>query len=436
VQVTAIESQTVQYSTPISLSSQFYFCGLPLRLDTYRGCGFQCCYCFARHRGGNLPGDNIVPADPNVIAGAFDRAATSEPGRLGVIGQFIRQRVPIHFGGMSDPFQPAELRYQVSAAALAVLIKHQYPTVISTRGVLVADQFYVGLLKELSAVLVQFSFCSSRDQLSRLVEPHSTPPSALLRCMETLSHHGVPVSCRWQPFIPGISEEPSEFVRRIASTGCKHIGFEHLKVPLERRKDLWEQMTSAAGEDYYKTYKTLDAYRDGRELLLPPEQKLRTITEVAVEAHRSDLSFGAADNEFQYLSDTSCCCSGADRFPGFENYFKHQIAYAVRSCRGKDITYSTIENEWTPSGSVDRYLNSRSRIGARNNGSSSIRSHILARWNQVKAPGSPGAFFGIVPTRRTVDGAVVYKWEPKALNSGRTWDQEWDSGNKSSDPMN
>jgi DNA repair photolyase len=321
---------------------------------------------------------------------------------------------------MSDPFQPAELRYQVSAEALSVLIKHQYPTVISTRGAIVADQFYVGLLKQLPAVLVQFSFCSSRDHFSRRVEPHSTPPSALLRCMETLSHHGILVSCRWQPFIPGISEEPSEFVRRIASTGCKHIGFEHLKVPLERRNDLWEQMTLAGGEDYFNIYKTLDAYRDGRELLLPPERKLRTVTEVAAEAHRYGISFGAADNEFQYLSDTSCCCSGADRFPGFENFFKHQIGYAVRSCRGKEITYSAIQNEWIPSGSVDRYLNSRSRIGARNNGSSSIRSHILARWNQTKAPGSPGAFFGIVPTHRTRDGAVVYKWETDALNAIRT----------------
>ena len=27
-----------RYTTPLSLTSQFFFCGLPLRLDSYRGC--------------------------------------------------------------------------------------------------------------------------------------------------------------------------------------------------------------------------------------------------------------------------------------------------------------------------------------------------------------------------------------------------------------
>lgn len=37
------------YGSPISLTSQFYFCGVPLRLDTYSGCSHNCLYCFANH---------------------------------------------------------------------------------------------------------------------------------------------------------------------------------------------------------------------------------------------------------------------------------------------------------------------------------------------------------------------------------------------------
>src|SRR5262249_25277318 len=40
------------YTNPLSLTSQFLFCGLPLRLDSYRGCAFQCYFCYARYRGG------------------------------------------------------------------------------------------------------------------------------------------------------------------------------------------------------------------------------------------------------------------------------------------------------------------------------------------------------------------------------------------------
>jgi DNA repair photolyase len=49
------------YTTPLSLTSQFFFCGLPLRLDSYRGCAFQCSFCYARYRGGNTPNDSVGP---------------------------------------------------------------------------------------------------------------------------------------------------------------------------------------------------------------------------------------------------------------------------------------------------------------------------------------------------------------------------------------
>ena len=58
------------------------------------------------------------------------------------------------------------------------------------------------------------------------------------------------------------------------------------------------------------------------------------------------MAFGAADNEFQFCSDASCCWSGVDVFPGFENYFKQQIGHALHKCRGKLITYSSIQEEW------------------------------------------------------------------------------------------
>jgi DNA repair photolyase len=37
------------YSSPLSLTSQFYFCPVPLRLDTYSGCSHGCIYCFANN---------------------------------------------------------------------------------------------------------------------------------------------------------------------------------------------------------------------------------------------------------------------------------------------------------------------------------------------------------------------------------------------------
>jgi len=98
----------LSYTTPISLTSQFLFCGLPLRLDSYRGCGFQCAFCFARQRGGNTPEAVVVPARPESIRRTFERAFRSDEHSLGVVGQFLRRRAPIHFGGMSDRSSPSK----------------------------------------------------------------------------------------------------------------------------------------------------------------------------------------------------------------------------------------------------------------------------------------------------------------------------------------
>jgi hypothetical protein len=285
------------------------------------------------------------------------------------------------------------------------------------RGTIVASQPYINLLKGMSSVVVQFSLSSSRDEIARVLEPRSNPPSEILRCMETLVQSRIPITCRWQPFVPGSSESAVEFAARVSSTGCSHVSLEHLKVPVERNASLWREFVRLVGLDLYEEYKGQHATRDGRELVLPAERKLKAVIQTALEVRRCGMTFGAADNEFQYLSDTSCCCSGVDQFPGFQNYFKHQIGYAVRKCKGRMITYESIQNEWVPTGSVDRYLNSRSRIGVRNRGKASIADHIKIRWNQVEVPGSPSSFFGVRSSNSRRSGMLAYDWDPD-LNIG------------------
>ena len=339
----------------------------------------------------------------------FERSLFSSEPRGGFIGQFVKHRVPVLFGGMSDPFQPAEVKHRVSARMLDIFRTHEYPVVISTKSNLVSDPAYLSLLQELRFLVVQFSFSTTRDDVAALLEPNCYPPSQLLHAMERLSKAGVTVTCRWQPYIPGVSEAPNEFVRRLASTGCKHIAFEHLKTPVERYDHLWLTLVSRTGIDFNQHYKALGAKRDGREFVLPPKAKRATILEVRRLTHKYKMTFGAADNDFQYLSDGNCCCSGVDLFPGFQNWFKHQIAYAVKKAPTSEIKYGLISDEWCPEGSVDRYLNSRSRLSARSSSEGSIREHILQRWNDPKSPHSPAAFYGVVPTnRRTESGNLIY----------------------------
>ncbi len=409
---------TKQFTTPLTLTSQFSFCGLPLRLDSYAGCAFRCSFCFARFRGGNSFGEGIRPADEQTLARIFRHAFNSEGGEGGIIAQFLRRRVPIHFGGMSDPFQPAELRYRVTESFLRTLARYRHPTVLSTRSNLVASEPYLSLLRDINNVVVQFSFCSARDQTAKQFEPHSTCPSELLRTMSVLSRNDIKVTCRWQPFIPSCSEPPEEFVSRVSSTGCRHVALEHLKIPVERNHPLWKTLTNAAQRDFHFEYKAAGAMLDGREYVLPAASKLNVILQTRDIVRDRQMTFGAADNEFQYLSDTGCCCSGVDQFPGFENWFKHQIGYALRKCNDDRITYDSISREWAPTGSIDRYLNSHSRLSTRTELQGTLQDHVQTRWNDAKASGSPASFYAVVDSgQNTSSGNKVYRWNQGLLRT-------------------
>src|SRR5439155_15985870 len=85
--------------------------------------------------------------------------------------------------------------------------------------------------------------------------------------------------------------------------------------------------------------------------------------------------------------------------------------HAVRRCRGSEISYAAIADEWHPGGSVNRYLNSRSRIASKSELSGSIEDHIKARWDDPKRTAGPGSFYGVIPTgRRDPSGRLIYSW--------------------------
>ncbi len=395
------------YTNPIGLSSLFPICGLPIRLDSYKGCVFNCAYCFARARERSIHDTKVKPADPNYLNKLFKRSI--DENKESFVGQFIQRRVPIHFGGMSDPFQPAETKYKTSLAYLRTFARYSYPVVISTRGVMVAEEPYLILLKQMKSVIIQFSLSSIDDQRSSVVEEERVSPSNILRAMEKLAKHGVSVTSRWQPYIPTLGESIPDFISTVSSAGCSHLSFEHLKILIGRRQRVVQSVHDYNGIDILDYYKKEGAYYLGREFILPAETRLKRVLEVRDITHKAGMTLGVADNDLQHYSDTDCCCSGADKFEGFDNWFKYQASYAIRKSRGKEISLEAIKDEWAPTGSIDRYLNSMSRLSTRGESEGTLKQHLQYRWNNPGSEGCPSFYYGIEPAGRySSDGNIIF----------------------------
>jgi len=383
-----------KYKNPLGVTSQFSFCGIPFRLDTYSGCSFTCSYCYSHQRGGGYDSSKIKVADPFSIIKTFDSAFKKPNITTGIIAQYIRRKMPVHFGGMSDPFQPIELKEKVSEKVLKYLCRIKYPVVISTKSTLLSNSPYLEIIKSNPNIIIQVSFSTLNYNFSKAIEPFSPSPQERLKCLERLSKEGINTTIRWQPYIIGISELPIDFVKKISDTGICHLIIEFLKLPIDNK------ISTKNGRNPFPKIRTFYLKKKskvvGRELILPPNNKMSIINELKRELNKIGVSLGVGDNELHYLSDTFCCC-GLDKFRGFEKWNKYQISYAIRSAKDKKITFAIIKNQWKPTGGIDEFVNPNSRI-EKKNGFNTVSTYIENRWENTQSVFNPTKYFGVDDT--------------------------------------
>lgn len=94
--------------------SQIILCNLPVRFDTYRGCSHGCRYCFAQKKNDI----SRIERDESV-----DGLRSFIEGKRGNETEWCDWNIPIHWGGMSDPFQPVEKQIRASYEERLVILK-------------------------------------------------------------------------------------------------------------------------------------------------------------------------------------------------------------------------------------------------------------------------------------------------------------------------
>ena len=167
--------------------SQIFLCDIPIRFDTYKGCSHGCKYCFTTRK-----------YDINKI----NKNEGVESLRRFINGKRIQEtswcdwNIPLHWGGMSDPFQPCERKYEISYKCLRILEETKYPFVVSTKSTLIAKDKYLELIKNSNCV-VQFSACCKEYDL---IEPNAPSFKERIKAAKVISSHKR-VIIRVQPYI-------------------------------------------------------------------------------------------------------------------------------------------------------------------------------------------------------------------------------------------
>jgi len=389
-----VEAKAYRHSA--GLTSQVFFCGMPLRIDTYNQCQFDCAYCFAKMRGGHRGSARFSAASVEAIESRLERVSKGQI--KSALDEFIARRIPFQLGGMVDPFTAAEDKYQVTRALLSVLAEHDYPTVISTKNPRAFNAQTISQLQN-GNFYVRFSISMLDLKVRSLFEETTGTPAQILKACIKLKDKGISSSIRFQPIFPGYENEYFKFIPKLVSAGVEHVSLEYLKLSVDAPETDFKRLSLVYPSGIHQKFKSLGAKRLGREFVLPASQKVKFFRDFKRDAFNAGISVGLADNEFLHLSDGGACCGGANLFLRNANFFDANIQSVLRGkIVGDVISFSDLKGRWMPKLNVGTYLNSNSRMKGVNG---QWLAYLKRDWNGDSGTYGPSFFYGIAETGKS-----------------------------------
>ena len=265
----------------ISCGSQIILCDVPIRLDTYNGCSHGCKYCFVQRR------KNISVVSPenciNVLKSFINM-------KRGIETKWCDWKIPLHWGGVSDPFQPLEKKYKVSYNVLRVFLDTQYPFIFSTKGALSATREYLDIIKDCLCVAQISMVCDKYD----ILEPGAPNYNERLKMAEAFASVGKRVIARIQPFMPEVLNDVLNNIPKLKNVGVYGVVVEGMIFVAKK-----PGLVKVRGDWCY-----------------PEDVLYRCLKKIKEVCHLNHLSFYSGENRLRTMGDNLCCC-GIDGLNGF-----------------------------------------------------------------------------------------------------------------------
>src|SRR2546427_7448111 len=191
-------------------------------VNPYRGCEFACKYCYARYTHEFMEMRDGVD---------FEQKIYVKQHAADLLRQELRRVKPgedIAIGTATDPYQPAERRYEVTRAILEEFARHEGLELgIVTKSNLVLRD--IDLLQEIGRkndISVHVTITTLNVDLARILEPRAPRPDLRLEAVRRLNQVGIDAGVSCSPVIPEITDSPRDLealVRATAEAGGKHI---------------------------------------------------------------------------------------------------------------------------------------------------------------------------------------------------------------------
>jgi DNA repair photolyase len=191
-------------------------------INPYRGCEFACKYCYARYTHEFMELRDGVD---------FEQKIFVKQHAADLLRQELRHVKPgedIAIGTATDPYQPAERRFEVTRAILEEFARHRGLEIgiVTKSNLVLRDVEVFQQIAEHNRLFVNITITTLNADLARILEPRAPRPDLRLEAMQKLNQAGIAAGVICAPVLPDITDSPRDLdalVKATANAGGKYI---------------------------------------------------------------------------------------------------------------------------------------------------------------------------------------------------------------------
>lgn len=231
-------------------------------MNLYRGCTHNCVYCDGRNEKYQV--QKMFGTDVEVKINAI--SLLQKELSLQRRQKYYKNGFIMVGGGVGDSYQHAEETYKLTRKTLEMLNAFHLPVHILTKSTLVTRD--IDVLKEINEktkALISFSFSSTNDELSKMIEPGVSLPSERLTVIKQLKKEGFHCGVFLLPVIPFLTDTLDIMKRSIQDfheAGIDYLLFGGMTLKTGRQKTFFYQMLSRHFPSLIPSYEMI--YQDDK----------------------------------------------------------------------------------------------------------------------------------------------------------------------------
>lgn len=191
-------------------------------INPYRGCEFGCQYCYARYTHEFMEMRDSLEFEQKIYVKQQAAHLLRQDLRRVKSGEVIA------LGTATDPYQPAERRYEVTRGILEEFARHRgfELGIVTKSNLIVRDLDLLREFMQRNRISVHMTVTTMSVELARILEPRAPRPDLRIETVRQLSAAGITVGISCSPVLPGITDSPAgleAIVSAAAAAGARHI---------------------------------------------------------------------------------------------------------------------------------------------------------------------------------------------------------------------